>query len=214
LAKKSVTWAYFTAPYRDGLFMWFMVATLLTTTLFFQGVTAFPLTLNEANIIGRRYGQLIAINGILITTCQPLVAAATKHIKISQMIIIGFLLNGLGFGILAFATHYYIFALAVVCWTFGEICWIPRSNAALAYLAPVHLRGNYMGVNFIVWGLASVAAPLLGTLVLHHYGKTILWAAGAVVGVLAALIVVAIKRSLDQRCAPTVPPSEETAKQV
>jgi len=198
--KKSAALRYFLAPYRDSTFMWFMLATLFTTTLFFQGVTAFPITLNGFDIIGRRYGQLIAINGILITTLQPLIAAKTKSVKISQMIIIGFALNAIGFCLLAFATRYATFAMAVVLWTLGEICWIPRSNAALAYLAPAHLRGNYMGVNFVVWGMASVAAPLLGTALLQHYGRVVLWLSGAGIGMLAAVIVAAIKRRMDQRC--------------
>ena len=192
--------SYWLAPYRDGTFMWLMAATLLTTTLFFQTASTFPISLNQMNIFGKAYGQIIALNGILITTCQPLVAHLTKRRRPSTMIAVGFLLNALGFGTLTFATQYITFVIAEVVLTFGEICWVPRSNAALAFLAPPHLRGNYMGVNFIVWGAASVLAPLLGTALLQHYGRFVLWPVGAAGGIVATLIVWRLRHKLDARC--------------
>ena len=191
---------YWLAPYRDTTFMWLMAATLLTTTLFFQTMSTLPISLSQANILGRQYGQIIALNGILIITCQPLVAHLTKQRKISTMVAVGFLLNALGFGTLTFATQYYTFVVAIVVLTFGEICWIPRSNAALAFLAPPHLRGNYMGVNFIVWGIATILAPLGGTTLLQHYGRFVLWPVGAAGGLIATIIIWQLRLKLDSRC--------------
>jgi MFS family permease len=71
-------------------------------------------------------------------------------------------------------------------WTLGEMAVLPIANAEVADVALPEMRGRYQGAYGITFGLASFAAPLLGTFVLQHWGPAALWGGCLVLGLLVA----------------------------
>src|SRR5205814_1034887 len=90
----------------------------------------------------------------------------------------GALLIGLGFGATALAGGAPGYALGVVLWTLGEIGFATATPALVAALAPVDQRGAYQGTYQLAWATASTAAPVVGSLVLVHFGRGALWLGG------------------------------------
>ncbi len=77
------------------------------------------------------------------------------------------------------------YGLSVVIWTIGEIGFAAVIGAVFADLAPVDLRGGYMGLaGSMSFGLGSVIGPLLGTNALQHLGGATVWIACAALGVI------------------------------
>jgi MFS family permease len=60
-------------PYRDGVFVTFVVIQFTVAWVFCQFAASLPLDMARHGIPMPRYGQLVAINGILIVLLQPLV---------------------------------------------------------------------------------------------------------------------------------------------
>jgi MFS family permease len=87
-----------------------------------------------------------------------------------------------------------------VVWTIGEIGFAAVIGAVFADLAPVDLRGGYMGLaGSMSFGLGSVIGPLAGTNALEHFGSTTTWLACAALGVVLFLGQLALSPALHAR---------------
>jgi MFS family permease len=87
-------------------------------------------------------------------------------------------------------------AAAAALWTLGEILTLPVSNAVAVELAPPDLRGRYQGALSTCWGIAGLAGPPLGTLVLARLGSAVLWGSSLALGLLASGGHLALSRRL------------------
>jgi MFS family permease len=90
----------------------------------------------------------------------------------------------------------------MVLFTMGEMVLMPMSSAYLANLAPAHMRGRYMGVSGLTWGLALIIGPAAG-MKLFTVEPAAYWLACAALGVFAAAI---ISLRTDARVAPPAVP--------
>ncbi|WP_406066154.1 MDR family MFS transporter [Micromonospora sp. NBC_00860] len=175
--------------FRDSRFMTFCLLALGVWLMMFQGWSILPVDMAGRGISTQAYGLIIALNGIVIVLLQIPVTALVKGRKLGLALVLTFsaVLLGAGFGLTGLAGTSLIFsALCVVIWTLGEILYAPASSAAVGDLAPTQARGRYQGVYSLSASVASVLAPLLGGLVLDHWGGHVLWSLCAAVGAVAA----------------------------
>ena len=70
----------------------------------------------------------------------------------------------------------------------GEMVAMPVSAAYVSNLAPVNLRGRYLGVSGLNFALALIIAPGLGMKVLE-YKPMALWLSCGVLGVMSAIVI-------------------------
>ncbi len=80
-------------------------------------------------------------------------------------------------------------------YTFGELTGGPVLSATAAESAPEHLRGRYLGLFQLSWGLGGAVAPLAFTWLLAH-GATTLWWVLTLVAVISAAYLQTLPRSL------------------
>ena len=59
-------------------------------------------------------------------------------------------------------------------YTFGELTGGPVFSATAAEAAPDHLRGRYLGLFQLSWGIGGAVTPVAFTWLLAH-GQTTLW---------------------------------------
>jgi MFS family permease len=105
----------------------------------------------------------------------------------------GLFLEAAGFALTAVAFDVPLLAFTVVVWTLGEIVVSPIASAYVADIAPERLRGRYQGAWGLTFGLALIAAPVLGT-ALYARSPTALWLACGGLGTLGGLLVLAGRR--------------------
>ncbi len=160
---------------RDRPFMALVGITTLYAAVYFQGTTTLPIVMHQVGMGTATYGWVIAINGVLIVAVQPLVLGYMGRRDPATVYAVSMAIAGTGFGITALAHNAVGFAISVVVWTLGEIGAATVMNVIVAALAPVPLRGRYMGGFGLAWGLAGVTGPLAGTAVLEQLGSATLW---------------------------------------
>lgn len=80
-------------------------------------------------------------------------------------------------------------------YTFGELTGGPVFSATAAEAAPDHLRGRYLGLFQLSWGIGGAVAPVAFTWLLAH-GQTTLWWALALVAVVSAAYLQTMPRVL------------------
>jgi MFS family permease len=174
----------------DRAFALFLVASVLGAFVYFQGQTTFPLHVTESGLSDSDYGLLISLNGIAIVFLELPLVAITRRFAARPVLALGSLLVGLGFALNALANDLPELALTVMIWTLGEIVYAPVASAYVADIAPEHLRGRYAGAWGLTWGLAFVAAPVLGSAV-FAWNQNALWLLCGLLGVAAALLLTA-----------------------
>jgi MFS family permease len=184
---------------RDWPFVLFCTCTILVGAVFVQSFSTLPIFLQSLRIKAETYGYVISLNGLLIVLLQlPLTAVLCRFDRM-KIIIVGTMTIGAGFCLNALASHPWHFAGAVAVWTLGEMMQFPFTSAVVADLAPLSLRGRYMGVFNMSFATAMMLGPPLGGEVLARLGADALWFGGAGVAAMAVLLYILIYRPIHER---------------
>jgi MFS family permease len=178
----------FTAPFKHGRFLAFVVIQLFTAMMFAQVNVALPIDMRAHGISPSQFGALVGLNGVLIVLLQPFVVSVAHRVPRARMLALGALTTGIGFGLTGLASAPLVYGLSIVVWTLGEIALSAVAPAVIADYAPPHLRGSYQGTYQLSWSVASFLGPITGSYVLGHFGGGVLWAGCLAVGVTAALL--------------------------
>ncbi|HEX9029846.1 MAG TPA: MFS transporter, partial [Anaerolineales bacterium] len=133
----------------------------------------------------RLYGWLPTTNAIMVVLFQLWVTQRTKWRPPLRMMAVGSLLYALGVGSIALGRGFSGFWLSMVVLTVGELILVPTATTYAANLAPADMRGRYMSIYGLTWGLASGIGPIFGGLLNDHLGPAFIWYGGFVVGLIA-----------------------------
>lgn len=159
----------------DRLMLALVASVVAVSVVYLQAFVTLPLVFGDDGLGPGAYGLAIGLNGVLIVLLQPLLLGVLGRRRRGPLLLGAVLLQGVGFGITAFADGIPVHLLAITVWTLGEILQAGQLGALVAAIAPEHLRGRYMGAFGFSFGAASFLAPALGTQVLSQYGEGALW---------------------------------------
>jgi MFS family permease len=183
------------AVLRDRRLLLFLVAILPVAMIYMQPSGSLALYVHDIGISAADYGLLLSLNGVLIVVGELSLTGVTRRMRSDVVLVVGYLLLGGGFAATGLCTGFWPLALTVFVWTLGEMVSAPAQGAVLANQAPDHLRGRYMGAYSLMWSIAAIAGPSLGTFAYAH-GRCPLWWGSLAAGVAsAALVWLALRRS-------------------
>ena len=186
---------------RDRLMMALVLSVILQSVAYMQAFYTLPLAVVHDGLGPTGYGEIIALNGVLIVVLQPLLLGTLGRRGRGPLLLVANLVLGVGFELTAFADTLPMHLLAVSVWTLGEILGAGLLGALVASIAPVHLRGRYMGVFGMSFGLSAFLAPSLGTQTLQHLGEPTLWAGCLVCSAVAGLGLLVVANAAGRRSA-------------
>ncbi|MFI5694318.1 MDR family MFS transporter [Kribbella sp. NPDC051586] len=179
----SVRRALLPVVVRDTVFLLMILIQIGYATIYMQGYSTLPLAMSDDGLSSRTYGLVIALNGVVIVLVQPFLGKWYVKLDRPKLLAASMLVVGLGFGVGAVVHSWWGYALSVVVWTIGEIGFAAVIGAVFADLAPIDLRGRYMGLSGMAFGVGTVIGPLAGTNALEHLGPAATWLGCAVLGV-------------------------------
>ncbi|TDW77637.1 MDR family MFS transporter [Kribbella pratensis] len=179
----SVRRALLPVVVRDTVFLLMILIQIGYATIYMQGYSTLPLAMSDDGLSSRTYGLVIALNGVVIVLVQPFLGRWFVKLDRPKLLAASMLVVGLGFGVGAVVHSWWGYAMSVVVWTIGEIGFAAVIGAVFADLAPVDLRGRYMGLSGMAFGVGTVIGPLAGTNALEYLGPTVTWLGCAVLGV-------------------------------
>lgn len=160
---------------REPILLIFTGLSLLFGTIYMQNYVTLPLDMQSHGLGPADYGLAIAVNGALIVLVTlQLSRIVGKWPRFPAMGVAGLLL-GLGYGAVELAHTLPAYAATVGIWTLGEIIGASIAPTIITDLAPVELRGLYMGIFGSAWGLSFFIGPILGGWVYQHFGAAVLW---------------------------------------
>ena len=151
--------------FRDTTFVNFVVLYGLIGIVYSQMNTTFGVYMNRSfGIPQEHYGLMLASNAALVVLFQFSIARWVDWHERSQMLALGAALYGAGFGLIGFVGTSFMFEVAVIILTLGEMVIVPASQTLAADLAPIDMRGRYQAV----YGVAASFGFGIGPVVAGH----------------------------------------------
>jgi len=134
---------------------------------------------------------VLVTDGIVVIACTILVNYLTRKIPAFRAIILGTLITGLSWLVMAWRPSLWGAVAAIFVLAIGEIVHQPRYYEYISRLAPAGQQGTYMGFAFLPIGIGSLVGGWFGGHVLHHFGEVqgqpqVVWYVISGVGVLTA----------------------------
>ena len=165
-------------PYRDKPYLLFLFYSMLMLIGFFQILFTVPLYLEEiAHFSTDQIGFFFGINGALVFILEmPLVQYVDKRKIIMKAMVAGSVM--IGFGLLALISQSYILlslAVFLLLSGVGEIVNFPFISTTALKRATDQNSGKMLAMTSVMFSISLIIAPPLGTMILEHYGYTVLW---------------------------------------
>jgi predicted MFS family arabinose efflux permease len=161
------------SPYRDKMYLLFIVCTVLFASCFFQIFTTLPLFYKRAlGMPEYMIGLVMTLNGLIIAVIEMVLVFKLEGKRENLFYI--------SFGVLAVGLSYVMLDLlplsiavafaAMIFSTMGEILAMPFMNSFWISRTLPSNRGQYAGLYTIAWSTAQVIGPAGGAEIAQRAG--------------------------------------------
>ena len=169
-------------------------ACICTAWIFRQTNTTFPLHFERNGLPLHWCGLVLALNGVMICLFEVPLAAGLRLWPVKQVLALGYILMGASFLVFLISGSLTAFVLMMVVFTLGEMSAFSRLQAYSASLSPEDMRGRYVGFLSLAWCAGNTASSALGMPLYDHH-PTVLWVMNAVLGIVAALLILYTRKT-------------------
>jgi MFS family permease len=133
------------------------------------------------------YGWIPTTNALMCVFVQYAVTSLTRRHPALPVLGAGMFIYALGAGSVALMNSFWGFWLSMVILTFGELTLVPTASKYVADLAPADLRGRYMSLHWLGWGMARTLAPIIGGFLNDNIAPRAIWIGGLFIGLTSTL---------------------------
>jgi MFS family permease len=128
-----------------------------------------------------RFGFIMATNAAMVVVFQVMVTSVSRRFPPYLVMALGSLLYAVGVGSVALVGSFAGFMASMIILTCGELLLVPTTSALVANLAPPDMRGRYMSIYGLSWGVAAGIGPVFGGFLNDAISPGAIWAGGALV---------------------------------
>ena len=180
------TYAGYKDVIKDLPYVAFMLVSMVMLLVYQQMYNSLSVFLRDTHgVTTQVFGILMIASPIVVILFQFPTTRAIKPYPPFLMMALGTFFYMIGFGMYGFVSALWLFALALVIITVGEMIIMPVSSALVADFAPEDKRGRYMAIFGVSWGLPSIVGPSAAGLILDNFNPFLLWYVAAGVAALA-----------------------------
>ncbi len=173
---------------QDKMYMAFLFIATLMTLVYLQMYNTLSVYLRDVHgVPAQGFGFLLSLDAAVVVLFQFWVTRRIKEFAPLVMMAVGSALYMVGFTMYGFVTTYFMFVVAIIIITIGEMIVIPVGQAMVARFAPDDMRGRYMAFYSLSWTLPASVGPLAAGLIMDNYDPNWVWYAS---GIILAITVV------------------------
>lgn len=177
----------YTQVLKDRSYLAFVMASALGLTAPTMLWILLPIYVkNNFGIPESQYGWLPTTNALMCVFVQYFVTLITRRYRTLPVVAFGMMVYALSVGSVALMSNFWGFWLCMVFLTLGELILVPTSSAYVANRAPADLRGRYMSIYWLGWGLARATAPIIGGFLNDAISPLAIWYGGMMLGLVSA----------------------------
>ena len=173
---------------KDRLYMSFtgsFLLTIMSASLMFGFLLVY--SQEQYGMPESQYSWIVTVNALMCIFVQVVVTRITLRFRPLPVLAVGALFYMVGVGSIAIGNSFWPFVISMVIMTFGELIMTPTATTMVANLAPVDMRGRYMGVYTLIWPVAQGIGPAVASRVAAVTMPAALWYVGGVFGFASAL---------------------------
>jgi MFS family permease len=174
---------------RDGIFMLFILASMLSAFVYMNmNVTLGVFLRDTYSIPEDMYAYILSVNAAMVVLFQFWITRRIEKRPPMLMMALGTLFYAVGFAMYGFVGTYGMFILAMVVITIGEMIVSPVGQALVASFAPEQMRGRYSAIyGNLAWGVPFAIGPWLAGLIVDNFNPNWLWYACGIVGMVSVM---------------------------
>lgn len=158
----SIALAQLGGVFKDRLFILFCFAGALTNVVYSQLYGLLSVYTEYAGLPPYVFGILFSVNGAMVVTLQIPIRKAAVKIGSTKAFVVAQLLYAVGFTYFLVSRDFSQFLTGVVVLTLGEITYAPAASAFVANLSPIDMRGRYMALSGLFFGVGGSVGSLVG----------------------------------------------------
>jgi MFS family permease len=182
---------------RDWGYISFTLAGILSLLVYQQQYSSLPVFMRDTHDISPKfYGQMIALTGLEVVLLQIWISRRIRSFKPFLTMTVGVLFFMAGFTLVGLVRELWLFYLAVIVITLGEMITFPTNRVIATSFAPEDMRGRYMAIYDLGWTLPATFGPAAAGLILDNYNPTLIWYIGGAICGVSALWYYVLHRQL------------------
>lgn len=160
-----------------SILMLISLGLLLVWSAYSQLTTILPVIMERRGFSTFQYSILWTLNGIYIVLFQPFIRRVIQRWAqtFRRQIFIACILLCSGFLVFLSTPPYYLYIIAILFITFGEMLILPAIPAAAARLAPSGKAGTYQGIVGGASAGGRMVGPLIGGMLYDRGGARATW---------------------------------------
>ncbi|MCK4250909.1 MFS transporter [candidate division WOR-3 bacterium] len=173
---------------KDGVFILFLSVSAIMVLVYMQMNSTLSVFLRDVHgFPPQGFGLLLSMNAAMVVVFQFWITKRISKFAPMKVIAIGALFYVVGFGMYGFISEVYLFFIAMIIITIGEMIVTPIQQTAVAFFAPEDKRGRYMAVFGFHWAIPSLFGVLVAGLIMDNIGPNWVW---YIAGILSFISVV------------------------
>lgn len=173
---------------QDRVFLAFCAVYTLATMAYSLFMVLLPVYAKENfGVPESQYGFILSANATMVVMFQYATTRITERHNHLLVLATGSFFYAVGVGSVAWGWDFPTFLLSMVVLTVGEMILVPTSTALTANLAPADMRGRYMSIYGLTWGIGFGVGPVVGGYLNDNFAPVTMWYGGLALALAAAV---------------------------
>ncbi len=161
---------------KDKVYVLFLLVSAITVLVYIQINSTLSVFLRDVHGFSvQGFGLLLSMNAAIVVLFQFWITKKISKYAPMKMMTFGMVFLMIGFSMYGFISETYMFFIAMVIITVGEMIVFPIGQATAANFAPEDKRGRYMAVYGFQWGIPNLFGVLAAGLVMVYIGPNWVW---------------------------------------
>ena len=173
---------------KDGVFMLFLFVSAIMVMVYMQMNSTLSVFLWEVhNFPLQSFGLLLSMNALMVVVLQFWITKRISKYAPMKVMAIGALFYVVGFGMYGFISAVFLFFIAMIIITIGEMIVTPIQQTAVASFAPEDKRGRYMAMYGFSWGIPNLFGIYVAGLIMVNIGPSWVWYIAAILSLISVV---------------------------
>lgn len=173
---------------KDGVFMLFLFVSAIMVMVYMQMNSTLSVFLRDVHGFPTQgFGLLLSMNALMVVLFQFWITKRISKYAPMKVMAIGSLFYIVGFGMYGFISAVYLFFIAMIIITIGEMIVTPIQQTAVASFAPEDKRGRYMAMYGFSWGIPNLFGIYVAGLIMVNIGPSWVWYIAAILSLISVV---------------------------
>lgn len=182
------TFKGYSVVFKDKLYILFIIVSAFSTLMYFNMNSSMSVYLvNFRGITPAQFGYILTLNAGMVVILQIFFTRLTAKWRPLLTIAFGNILYVIGFTMYGIFDAYYMYVIAMIIITIGEMIYAPKEQTIVANIAPEHMRGRYMAIRNFSWILPISVGPLGAGLIMDNLDPRYVWFAAGISGTFSVI---------------------------